>query len=381
MNKKILGQFFTTNSEYILDGFQDYIKNKNITDPFCGNKDLLNWAIKNNAKSVIGYDIDKKYIDNKVTFLNDSLKNPLKYDFVLTNPPYLYKNKIKDNFIFTDTKNTDLYQISLEKIMNSQEGIVIVPINFLSAENSKYIRNKFFNKFDIIYCKLFTQQVFNDTTYSVIVFYFKIKEKPNFKQIFTLNIQPENIYKQITIYEKYNWQIGGEFLYLINNQNNKLNIKRLINKDIKDGNFKIRIARNHLKNIEEINIDEKNYKLIKNNIIFLKAIDTGSKNGLICLDDIRKYNIDCLLSVESSRNQIYLIFQNQISIEEQENIIKLFNYELDKQREEYFSLFMTNYRDNNRKRISFDFCYKMINYIYFDIIKGIKTNEREYSLF
>ena len=368
-NKQNLGQFFTTNSNYILEGFEKYILNKNITDPFCGNQDLMNWALKNKAKSVIGYDIDKQYINNKTTFYNDSLTNPLNYDFVLTNPPYLYKNKTKNNKIFKNTKNTDLYQISLEKIMNSNEGIVIVPINFLSAENSKYIRNKFFNKFDIKYCKFFTQQVFNDTTYNVIAFYYSLKEKQNNKQTFILNIQPQNINKEITIYEYYNWQIGGEFLDIINNQKNKLNIKRLLETDIKNGNNKIKIAKNHLKNIEEINIDDYNYNLIKNNIILLKAIDTGSKDGLVCLEDIRNYNIDCLSSIKTSRNQIYLIFQNQISIKEQENIIKLFNNELNKEREKYFSLFMTNYRDNNRKRISFDFCYKMINYIYFNKIK------------
>ena len=42
---------------------------------------------------------------------------------------------------------------------------------------------------------------------------------------------------------------------------------------------------------------------------------------------------------------------------------------------------MTNFRDNNRKRISFDFCYKMINYIYFNKIKGVKNVEEQYLLF
>jgi len=45
--KRLNGQFFTTNSDYILEGFSKYIKNKNITDPFAGNKDLI---IKLNSK-------------------------------------------------------------------------------------------------------------------------------------------------------------------------------------------------------------------------------------------------------------------------------------------------------------------------------------------
>ena len=120
--------------------------------------------------------------------------------------------------------------------------------------------------------------------------------------------------------------------------------------------------------------------VVKNNIILLKAIDTGRDTGRICLENIKKYNLDCLLSLTSSRNQIFLVFQDKLDIQEQEQIIKLFNKELNEKREQYFSLFMTNFRDNNRKRISFDFVYKLINYIYFNKIKG-ENNEKQYSLF
>ena len=48
--KRNLGQFFTTNSDYILQGFGDFVKNKDVFDPFAGNGDLLNWAKNNRAK-------------------------------------------------------------------------------------------------------------------------------------------------------------------------------------------------------------------------------------------------------------------------------------------------------------------------------------------
>ena len=41
-----------------------------------------------------------------------------------------------------------------------------------------------------------------------------------------------------------------------------------------------------------------------------------------------------------------------------------FNKELGENRDKYFSFFLTNFRDNGRKRISFDFVYKLINHIY-----------------
>ena len=42
IKKRNLGQFFTTNSDYILQGFSAFVKNKEVTDPFAGNRDLLN---------------------------------------------------------------------------------------------------------------------------------------------------------------------------------------------------------------------------------------------------------------------------------------------------------------------------------------------------
>ena len=46
MIKDQLGQFFTTNSDYILQGLERYVKGKEITDPFAGNQDLFVWAKK-----------------------------------------------------------------------------------------------------------------------------------------------------------------------------------------------------------------------------------------------------------------------------------------------------------------------------------------------
>ena len=101
MKKKQLGQFFTKNSNYILRGLEVFIDGKEVTDPFAGDGDLIEWARKNKAKDIRGYDIDRKYVDNKDIFYNDSINRPLDYNFILTNPPYLHKNKatkeIKDN--------------------------------------------------------------------------------------------------------------------------------------------------------------------------------------------------------------------------------------------------------------------------------------------
>jgi ribosomal protein L11 methylase PrmA len=73
MNKQQLGQFFTTNSDYILQDLEKYIKGKIITDPFAGSQDLLLWAKKFSPKKISGFDFDKNFVDNKIVFNNLNL--------------------------------------------------------------------------------------------------------------------------------------------------------------------------------------------------------------------------------------------------------------------------------------------------------------------
>lgn len=374
--KQQLGQFFTKNTNFILSGFEGVVKNRNVTDPFAGDGDLLHWAKNNGASTIKGFDIDESKVDNQTIFYNDSLKNPITYDFVLTNPPYLYQNKLREKFGLKESVHTDLYQLSLEKIMDSNEGIVIVPINFFSSENAKYIRMLFLDRFNIVSAKYFTEQVFEDTTYNVIVFHYIRKRNYNSEQTFTLSIQPKNENKEITIYQDYNWQIGGEFLAKINENGNRLRIGRLEESDLQKGEIKIRTAYNHLNTHRDFFVDRQTYNLVRRNIILLKAIDTGTKGGEICLEDIRDYGIDAFVSIKTSRNQIGLIFSDEITLSEQEKLIPLFNKVLNEKRNEYESLFMTNFRDKGRKRISFDFAYNLLNFIYFNNIKNKRdTNE------
>ncbi|PIP28036.1 MAG: hypothetical protein COX29_03260 [Candidatus Moranbacteria bacterium CG23_combo_of_CG06-09_8_20_14_all_35_22] len=366
--KKQFGQFFTKNSDYILSGFESFINGKDLADPFAGGGDLIEWAEKNKAKKISGYDVDKKYVDNRKIFFNDSIANPKKYKFVITNPPYLNVNKANDKIKTQYFKNSgfeDLYQLSLNSLMNSEEGIVIVPINFLSAENSKKTRHIFFSKFKIVRMNYFKQQVFPDTTYNVIAFYYR-KKKNLFEDNFKVetSIFPENKKISIELKKEYDWAIGGEILKLVDDQKNYLGIYRLTEKDIISGNRKIKAAINHVKNIEEVGVSEDLYKTINSNIILLKAIDSGSEHGKIALENIRKYGLDCLISKKSSRHMIYLVFDKKISLKQQEKLVEIFNLEINKLRDDYLSLFLTNYRDNDRKRIGFDFVYKFINYLY-----------------
>ena len=368
LKKRNLGQFFTTNCDYILQGFEEFVKGKKITDPFAGNQDLLNWVKKNDCENAIGFDYDEKCVDNKNVFFNDSLNSPKKYQFICTNPPYLHKNKaskeLKEIFFKNDNSQfEDLYQIALKSCFDCDEGIIIIPLNFLCAQNSSKIRELFFSKFSIIKLNIFSTQVFADTTYNVIAFYFKKNQKIQESNIINTTIYPQNSRIKIELTKKSNWQFGGDFIKQINKTKNYLGVFRLTENIVENGDQKIEIALQNINQKQHINTSENFINLMQKNILFLRAID--SKNGKkIQLEDIRDYKIKALIGKNTSRNMAHLIFKEPVSIDEQSRIIKIFNEKLNENRQKYFSFFLTNFRDNNRKRISFDTAYKLINLIY-----------------
>src|SRR3989344_4844440 len=368
MNKKQLGQFFTRNSDYILQGFEEFVKGKEIVDPFAGSKDLIFWAEKNKAKKVKGFDCDKNLVDNEKVFYNDSINNPKEYKFVLTNPPYLHKNKadIKTKNIFFTAKNSvfeDLYQVSIFSVMGTEEGILIVPLNFLCAENSAKIRNIFFDKFEIIKLNIFSEQVFEDTTNNVISFYFKKKDKRSAKNEIPVIIFPSREKVKFILEKKFDWQFGGDFINKIKDTKNHLGIFRLTEDYLQSGEYKVEMSLQNIKDKKTFQLNEKIKKAIEKNILFLRAID-GKNGKKIQLEDIRKYDIIGLVGKNTSRNMAHLIFKEEIPIKEQEVLMEIFNKELNRKRKKYLSFFLTNFRDNNRKRISFDLTYKFLNYIY-----------------
>jgi len=134
---------------------------------------------------------------------------------------------------------------------------------------------------------------------------------------------------------------------------------------LKSGEYETELALQDIKDKRLFKISKDLKKKLENNILFLRAID--SKNGKkIQLEDIRKYNIKGLVGKNTSRNLAHLIFEKDITIKEQEELMERFNKELNKNRIQYSSFFLTNFRDNNRKRMSFDMAYKLLNYIYYE---------------
>lgn len=325
--KKELGQYFTTNSNYIIGNLLSTIpQNSEIVDPFAGDWDLLN-IFDNNFKK-IGYDIQPK---NNQTIKQDTLYNPPNYEnkWIITNPPYLARNKNKDKTLYNKYNLNDFYKIALKTIIGCNGGIIIIPLNFFSDEKSKKIRNEFLSKYEIQKINIFEEQVFKDTSYTVCSFSF-IK-KDNDKQIINPLFFPSKKVKEFELHSKYNYTIGGSFL----NEMNKY----------KNNNFK-RLTKDRTPNSN----------------LYLRATDTGGLDGKI------KLMIDePFYGKNSDRTFATIILPEEYKDIDQELICKEFNNFLNKKREEYSSLFLTNYRNSSslyaRKRISFELAYKILNYV------------------
>jgi hypothetical protein len=333
-NKIKYGQFYTTNSKYIIGNLiSDIPKNMTVIEPFCGNGDLL---IFENKYEI--YDINPKI---EKCEKRDTLINPPNYKnkLVITNPPFLSKNKNKDKRIYDLYKVGDLYKASIKSILECEGGILIVPLNFLCDEDV-HIRNLFFDKFKIINLNVFEETVFNDTTYTICSFSFQKRLSPVLEEDIKIKFYPSMEETTFRLKKSTGWRIGTSFIAKIQNQKN-IGITRLTNGKKPNSN------------------------------LYLRAIDTGTENGKISL----MINDNYFYGKKSDRTFATIILNKKYTLEEQKIICNEFNSILNENRRKYNSLFLTNYRNStslySRKRISFDVAYKLISWI---IENKLRTN-------
>lgn len=340
--KKKLGQFYTKNYEYILQKMYVPETVKILIEPFCGEGDLVKFA-KNN-QSVLElecYDIQPKY---DYIIKRDTLQNPPDFNgkFVLTNPPYLARNKCGEKRTFDMYKENDLYKCFIKIICETNNtcdgGILIVPLNFFCSlrKQDTLLKEKFIKNYEIIHLNIFEFPVFNDTSYAVCAFQFQ-KRVNLLKTNFSCDIfKKENIVcsKVFDLNESNNYTIGGHMYNLPRSKN-------------------YFITRLTLKN-------EKEYK---SSNIFVNCLD--DKNGVnkIKFEYLpeKKYVDDTEnLSCRAFCTLIIFPFIDEIK---QKLLVEKCNNFLNLEREKYESLFLTNYREGARKRISFDLIYSIVGYI------------------
>lgn len=211
-SKQTLGQFYTTNYEYILQNLSIPTNITTIIDPFAGQGDLLNFI---NNKTVECYDIDPK---QSYIIQRDTLLDPPNYNnkFILTNPPYLARNKSKDKKIFDKYNQNDLYKCFIKDIITNKSlgGIIIIPLNFWCSirQNDINLRKEFLQTYDVISLNIFEEKVFDDTSYTVCSFQFHNKSGNN--NPIVCHILPSNIVITFTLNNNNNYTIGGDIYNL-----------------------------------------------------------------------------------------------------------------------------------------------------------------------
>jgi hypothetical protein len=325
-SKKELGQFYTTQCQYIMTEIMIPAHVKNIIEPFSGNGDLINFIKSFNKDFVIeSYDIDPKI---PISIKQDTLKNPPIYDkkYIITNPPFLARNKSSNKEIFDKYNSNDLYKCFILELLKQDPigGIIIVPLNFWCSirKNDVLLRKQFVEKFFVARVNVFEEQVFDDTSYSICCIQFEKR----INEIFDISFHffPNKELCIIKVDEKNNFTIGGE-LYLLP-KTNKYTVKRLVN------------------------------GMKPNSFILLKCIDDANQLGL---SFERELYYDNTLN-KSERSYATLVIEPPLTILQQKLLIKKFNHFISEKRLEYKSLFLANYREKSRKRISFQLAYTII---------------------
>jgi hypothetical protein len=342
-NKKNRGQFYTTNSSYILDGFPLPPSDiRCIIEPFAGKGDLIEWVKKSGCASEIeAYDIEPK---GKNIKKRDTLTNPPDYNnaWVITNPPYLARNKSEKKEIYELYDTNDLYKCFITSIVkqnNCRGGIFIIPAGFFFSPRDIDVRcrDAFMKKYKITKVKYFEESVFDDTTTTIVAFSF---EKANIalqEQNVEWLMMPSKVQKEFNMSSSNDWIIGGDIYNLPNPE--KISVRRYV-----EGQ-KLR------ENEQQLNIT-------------LNALDSGTKEGRIGLTYKKDYIYP---AKECSRTYAtFRITGKTLTESEQIQLCKDFNEFLEQKRKDSWSLFLPQFRESKeyaRKRIPFELAYRIFLHI------------------
>lgn len=317
----------------LIENLISFIPNEaQLIEPFAGSGSLIKLFPFHNWEA---YDIDPQYTNIQI---RDTLISPPDYHnkWVITNPPYLAKNKATDFTIFSKYNDyDDLYKIAIHTILEADGGILIVPINFLADEKSKKIREEFFNIFDICQLNFFTTQMFENTTYNVCSFAFMRKTIQRSVIQIPTTIFPNKTCFTLTLAQESDWRIGGEML--------------------------------------------SNLKRCKNIFTRLTLATPNPKEGYItnitinCIDKEKEplhfyYAEKPYYGKESDRSIATFVSSVKLDIELQQKIISKANQLINEYRIECNNMCFTNYRDRNRKRIGFKEAYLFASLAYYQII-------------
>ncbi len=338
--KKMKGQFYTVNSSYILDGLSMPPPTARcVIEPFAGKGDLLEWLVKNgNTLPVELYDIDPK---KEGVVRRDTLMYPPNYkdSWILTNPPYLARNKCDKKEVFDRYDTNDLYKCFITSLTQQEPcagGLFIIPAGFFLSPRDLDVRcrNAFLSKYKLLKVKYFEETVFPDTTTTVVAFAFEKSPVVLKEQSVEWVSLPSGTTRIFNMSQTNDWIIGGDIYNLP--VPTGVRVRRHVEgQKLKDGEQRTSIT--------------------------LSALDSGTKDGRICLEYKEGYVYP---AKECSRTYATLCVQGKtLTPEQQKTICVEFNALIEKKRSETWSLFLPQFRESKeyaRKRIPFELAYTIV---------------------
>lgn len=347
--KKQRGQFFSTKAVELLEGLE--IPNSCVVvDPFCGQCDLFQAFVgcpNNNVFEL--YDIEPKEPREGLESLKlpsvierNTLKNPIDYTdkFVLTNPPYLAKNKTKDSMnreCCDHYKVNDLFKCFLKTLLDDENqplgGAIVLPLAFFSSFRKKdqSLRLEFLHKFRVERLNVFEKRMFKDTSYTVCAF--KFVKRPG-RTLPEREEIPISLYRDDGICLQRNLECGKGVNGTFGNE--VFQLQKMKHPDVL---------------IHRL-LDTEEETITPNTSLTLFALDGKTRGSQIRLECTESP----YFGKHSSRTKasFNITFHGRCLTKEEEwNLVLQFNSYLDKMREKYGSLFLTQYRDGSRKRIAF----------------------------
>ncbi len=297
-----------------------------------------------------------------------NLKFPI---YHITNPPYLYIGYIaktkeaKQHLEYFKGNNEgyqDLYQLGLinDSRNHISKMIYIIPSNFIFGNSiSNKIRDDFFPDYRIDKAIIFEKQIFEQTGTNVVICFFNRKPQSSIEPITfkAIKIARSNTEKEYTLEPKYHYKAGEMFEALIGKlkSNNPLQIsfylmKEEIESNLGDHEIEVLDA-NGFTGGEysklKFSVNSTLISKIKNNLLWVRTVDTGGSDGRAGLYLIRdSFGVDGIVVTRATyrTHPIQIFIEPQLSEQHQLLLRDYFNLLLEYIRERSDSEFMTTYK-------------------------------------
>lgn len=336
-------------------------------------KEMVEKCINNAKKYGIPYEIAKENIQLRDTLQNYPDFKHLKYPpYHVTNPPYLYLGYIVKNsernlkyFSGPNEGYQDLYQIALINDLrhNLKNMIYIIPTNFLFGFSvSNKIRKDFLPFYNIKKAIIFERKIFEFTGTNVCICFFERKLQPSEQTITfkALKINSRTLEKIYSLSPRNFYKAGGEFDEFVSQfkSPSPLKIKFYLTIDEIEKNkgskeIKLLDANNFSNGYFRFNtysVNEKLYKKLQKNPLFVRTLDTGSWEGRVGIYNVKEvFSVDGIVVTKEKyrTHPIQIFITPELSTDDISLLKDYFNLMLEYFRDITDSEFLTTFKYSN----------------------------------